>query len=166
MSSTLDGYIFCARKNLDYGQRLVADLTQDQMTLQPAPEGHPASNHPAWVLSHLNVYLPLLLHALKGNSFDDPKEHEFGMQSKPLSDASVYASKASLIGDYVAHHEQIISALQSADDSIFETEIQLPRWKPIMPTVGVCLPYLLCNHENMHLGQLSAWRRIQGMASV
>ena len=166
MSNALAGYIFCAKKNLAYGQSLVADLDQDQMILQPAPQGEAASNHPAWVLSHLNVYLPLLSKALDGQSFEDPKDHEFGMQSKPLADASVYASKEKLIGDYVLYHEQIISQMEAADDSVFNTKIQLPRWQPVMPTVGVVLPYLLCNHENMHLGQISAWRRIQGMPSV
>ena len=112
------------------------------------------------------MYLPLLSKALDGQSFEDPKDHEFGMQSKPLADASVYASKEKLIGDYVSYHEQIISQMEAADDSVFNTKIQLPRWQPVMPTVGVVLPYLLCNHENMHLGQISAWRRIQGMPSV
>ncbi len=166
MSSALAGYVFCAKKNLDYGQSLVADLDQDQMILQPAPAGQAASNHPAWVLSHLNVYLPLISLALEGKVFDDPKEHPFGMKSKPLADASVYASKDQLIGDYVALHEKIIGQLESADATVLDSKIQLERWQPIMPTVGVCLPYLLCNHENLHLGQISAWRRIQGMPSV
>jgi hypothetical protein len=166
MSSALSGFIFCANKNLDYGQRLVADLSQEQMTQQPAPDGSAPSNHPAWVLSHLNVYMPLLSLALEGKTFDDPKDHRFGMQSQPLDDPTVYDSKEKLIGDYVAYHETVIRQLESADASVLETPIELARWKPVMPTVGVCLPYLLCNHENLHLGQISAWRRIQGLPSV
>ena len=166
MSSALAGFIFSANKNLDYGQKLVSDLTEEQMTLQPAPDGSAPSNDPAWVLSHLNVYLPIMSLALEGKTFDDPKDHEFGMQSKPLADASVYASKDKLIGDYVASHEKVISQLEAADASVLEAAIQLPRWQAMMPTVGVLLPYLLCNHENIHLGQISAWRRIQGMPSV
>jgi hypothetical protein len=42
----------------------------------------------------------------------------------------------------------------------------LPRWKEIMPTVGIALPYLLLVHENQHLGQLSAWRRVLGLPAV
>lgn len=166
MSSVLAGYVFCAKKNLDYGQRLVADLTDQQMTLQPAPAGQAPSNHPAWVLSHLNVYLPLLSLAIEGKTFDDPKEHPFGMKSKPLADASVYDAKENLISDFVDYHQKIIGQLESADVAVLETPVQLERWQAIMPTVGVCLPYLLCNHENLHLGQISAWRRIQGLPSV
>ena len=166
MSSALTGYIFCAKKNLDYGQKLVADLSQDQMITQPAPAGEAPSNHPSWVLSHLNVYMPLLTLAVEGKSFDDPKEHKFGMKSKPESDASIYDTKDKLIGDFVTFHENLISKLESADASVLETPVALKRWQAIMPTVGVLLPYLLCNHENLHLGQISAWRRIQGLPSV
>ena len=27
-----------------------------------------------------------------------------------------------------------------------------------------CFVFVMAAHENMHLGQLSAWRRVQGMA--
>ena len=37
MSNALAGYIFCAKKNLAYGQSLVADLDQDQMILLTGP---------------------------------------------------------------------------------------------------------------------------------
>jgi len=110
--------------------------------------------------------MPILSLALDGKLFDDPKEHEFGMKSKPSADASIYASKDKLIGDYVTSHEKVISQLEAADASVLETPIQLERWQSFMPTVGFIVPYLLCNHENIHLGQISAWRRIQGLPSV
>lgn len=88
------------------------------------------------------------------------------MKSKPLDDASVYDTKEKLVADYVDYHQKVIGQLESVDASVLETPIQLQRWQAIMPTVGVVLPYLLCNHENLHLGQISAWRRIQGLPSV
>ncbi len=166
MSSVLDGYVFCARKNLEYGQRLVADLDAQQMMLQPAADPTAPANHPAWVLSHLNAYLPIISAALDGRKFDDPQDHRFGMQSKPESDATLYQGKDDLVASYVQGHEAIIQQLESVQPTVLEQPILLPRWQAIMPTVGVCLPYLLCNHENQHLGQISAWRRIQGLPSV
>jgi hypothetical protein len=32
--------------------------------------------------------------------------------------------------------------------------------------MGDCFVFVMAAHENMHLGQLSAWRRVQGMARV
>ena len=166
MSSILDGLRFCWNKNREYGPKLVADLDDQQMVLQPAPEGNLPSNHPAWVFSHLNVYLPVIAGIIQGESFEDPKEHRFGMLSKPEADGSIYASKDDLVGEFVAGHDRVMDLLETADESVFQLPVQLPRWQEIMPTAAIALPYLMLNHENSHLGQLSAWRRIQGMPSV
>ena len=34
------------------------------------------------------------------------------------------------------------------------------------PTLGDGLVWMIASHENIHLGQLSAWRRVQGLPSV
>lgn len=166
MSAIIDGLLFSWKKNADYGARLVSDLSNEQMTLQPAPQGQPASNHPAWVLSHLNVYVPVIASLIAGEEFEDPKGHQFGMQSKPESDPGVYAPKDELVTTYVSGHERVAELLSNCSDDLFDREMNLERWKPIMPTLGTALPYLMLLHENCHLGQLSAWRRIQGMPSV
>ena len=165
MSAMIDGLLYAWSKNMDYGPKLVADLSEDQMVLQLASRGAPV-NHPAWIFSHLNVYLPLIAGIIEQKEFEDPKTHQFGMQSKPESDASIYASKQELIDEFVAGHERVASLLKQSDDSVFEQVVPLPRWREMMPTAGYALPYLMLNHENSHLGQLSAWRRVQGLASV
>ncbi len=165
MSIAIEGLLFGWKKNLDYGPKLVADLTEEQMVLQPNADAAPA-NHAAWVFSHLNVYLPVIEALIQGKEFDDPKQHKFGMLSKPESDRSIYASKQQLVDEFVAGHQRVISLLDGADDSVLEQEVMLPRWKEVMSKAGYALPYLMLNHENIHLGQLSAWRRVQGMPSV
>jgi hypothetical protein len=162
----IDGFIFAWNKNKDYAPKLVADLTEEQMILQPAPADKAAANHPAWVLSHLNVYLPIIQSIISGESFEDPKDHKFGMQSKPSADLSEYQSKDELIQEFVSRHETIADLLQQAGDAALDNKVELPRWAAIMPTAAIALPYLMLNHENGHLGQLSAWRRIQGLPSV
>ena len=165
-TDVIQGYLFAWSKNQRYGERLVADLNEEQMILQPASNLESPSNHPAWVLSHLNAYLPVVTSIIQGELFDDPKLHRFGMDSAPEADRTVYASKDDLIQEFVTGHESIAKLLGESDDSVFSKEIQLERWKPVMPIAGVALPYLMLNHENGHLGQISAWRRIQGMPSV
>lgn len=162
MSSMIQGLLFSWNKNLDYGQRLVADLSDDQMAIQP----HPGMNHPAWVFSHLNAYNPIIEHVIKGKLFDDPKDHPFGMKSKPLADRSIYASKDALVKAFVAGHEKVAAVLKASTDAVFDQPVALPRWVPFMPTAGIALPYLMLVHENTHFGQLSAWRRVQGLPSV
>ena len=164
--SIIQGLLYCWNKNLQYGQRLVADLTDEQMTLQPAPDGSAPSNHPAWVFSHLNAYLPVIQSVIKGEEFEDPKQHPFGMLSKPESDSSIYRPKDELVQEFVGGHEAVEKLLNNCSDEIFQQSVKLPRWSEVMPIAGVALPYVMLNHENMHLGQVSAWRRIQGLPSV
>ncbi len=162
MSNLIDGLLFSWQKNLDYGQKLVADLSEDQMAHQPGP----GMNHPAWVLSHLNAYHPVIVKVIQGELFDDPKDHPFGMKSKPEADRSIYASKDELVSTFVSGHEQVTEALKASTDAVFDQPIVLERWIKIIPTAALALPYLMLVHENTHFGQLSAWRRVQGLRSV
>ena len=164
--AAIDGFLFAWNKNKVYGANLISDLDETQMTLQIAPDGKAAANHPAWVYSHLNIYFDVIEAVIKNEPFEDPKGHEFGMDSKPLDDASVYASKEQLAANFEAGHERIAQLLQATGDEVLDNKIQLARWQPVMPTASLVLPYLMLNHENVHLGQISAWRRIQGLASV
>jgi len=149
-------------RHSDYGNKLVADLSQDQMIVQPQP----GMNHPSWVLSHLNAYHGPLVSMLSGEPFDDPKDHRFGMLSKPEADASVYESKQTLLTQYNEGHERVVAALESAGEAGLHRAMSLERWKGVFPTVGSALGYLMLAHEGVHLGQLSAWRRVQGLPSV
>lgn len=151
---------------MDFAPKLVADLTAEQMVAQPASDAVAPTNHPAWVLSHLNIYVPIICSVIKGEEFEDPKTHKFGMHSKPVSDANEYQNKEELVDNFTNGHAQAAELLGNADDSLFNQAISLPRWKEAMPTAGVALPYLMLNHENVHLGQVSAWRRVQGLPSV
>lgn len=162
MSKIIEGLLFAWNKNLVYGQKLVADLSDEQMALQPGP----GMNHPAWVFSHLNLYHPVIEHVIKGELFDDPQGHPFGMKSKPVADRSVYASKDELVKAFVVGHENVAAALGAATDAAFDQPVALERWVQFMPTAGIALPYLMLVHENTHFGQLSAWRRVQGLPAV
>jgi hypothetical protein len=42
----------------------------------------------------------------------------------------------------------------------------LERWKATFPKVGSILGYLMLVHESTHLGQISMWRRVQGLPAV
>ena len=166
MQAMIDGLLLAWKKNSEYAEKLVSDLSEDQMIAQPAPDGKAPANHPAWVLSHLNVYHPIIGSLIAGEEFADPKGHQFGMDSKPEADGSIYQPKDQLIGTFVSGHDSVAKQIQSASPEFFENDVMLERWKATFPKAGFALPYLMLLHENLHLGQISAWRRIQGMPSV
>ena len=42
----------------------------------------------------------------------------------------------------------------------------IEEFRGFLPTLADSFVFVMAAHENMHLGQLSAWRRVQGMERV
>ncbi|MFM8577784.1 MAG: DinB family protein [Planctomycetaceae bacterium] len=93
---------------LGYAQRLVADISDAGMALQPAP----GMNHDAWVLGHLACTADML-GAMIGLKPVCPSDWPtlFDWNSTPSSDASLYPSKATLLKALEDTHAQIAAAL-------------------------------------------------------
>ena len=149
--------------NLGYAKRLVADIPDDTMALQPAPE----MNHAAWVLGHLACTADML-GAMIGTKLVCPPEWTalFDWNSSPSSDASLYPPKAVLLKALEDAHLGITTALPSIPESRWSETTPLEAVRGFLPTLGDCFVFVMAAHENMHLGQLSAWRRVQGLGRV
>jgi hypothetical protein len=149
--------------NLGYAKRLVADIPDDKMTLQPAPE----MNHAAWVLGHLACTADML-GAMIGTKPVCPADwaSRFDWNSSPSSDASQYPTKATLLKALEDAHAQVAAALPSVPESRWQEATPIEAVRGFLPTLGDCFVFVMAAHENMHLGQLSAWRRVQGMGRV
>lgn len=149
-----------------YGDQLTADLTTEQMVAQPRVAGELAVNHPAWVLSHLSAYHPVIVELLTGGTPEDPLHHRYGMKSHPVPDAAEYLPVDELRTQFLEGHANVEAALEAATPEAFEAPMPVERWASKFPQVGMMLPYLLIRHEALHLGQVSAWRRIQGLPAT
>lgn len=158
----IDGLLYGYGRNLEYLERLCADLDDTSAARQAAP----GMNHPLWVLSHLNNYHTVIAGVALGETFPDPKNAPFGMGSIPENPASPYKPLATLLADFRAGHQLVEKTLRAQDQSIWKRPVTLERWQQNMPTAEKALPYLMLVHENQHLGQLSAWRRALGLPSV
>lgn len=152
------------RRNGAYALRLVSDLSPDQFVGQPLPGR--LMNHPAWVLSHLNVYTPIAAALVRGRPFEDPIDHPHGQKSEVSSDPRKYAPAAELIAVYRSAHDDAEQGLLSATPNAFAAPNPLERWRSLHPTVADMAVTLMVKHESAHLGQLSAWRRAMGLPRV
>jgi hypothetical protein len=166
MHPLVSGLMHGLEKNHNYALALVDDLNEAQMVGQPSGKLPKPMNHPAWILSHLKTYRPIVAALVRGETFDDPLDHPFGMKSSPVADRSVYPSKLEIITELEQGRGEIEEALHSADDSAWAAEVSLARWRARWNCVAMGVPFLMLNHENMHLGQLSAWRRAMGLPPV
>jgi hypothetical protein len=149
--------------NLGYAKRLVADIPDDRMALQPAPE----MNHAAWVLGHLACTADML-GAMIGAKPVCPTDwaSRFDWNSTPSSDAARYPAKAALLQALEDAHAAIAAALPSIPEFRWQEATPLEAVRGFLPTLGDCFVFVMAAHENMHLGQLSAWRRVQGLGRV
>lgn len=154
------------KRNGAYGRRLVEDLSPEQWMGQPIPGGAIVMNHPAWILSHLNVYAPIAAAMCRRERFEDPLEHRYGQKSKVTLEPGEYPAPAVILADYTRLHDEAQAALEAADDAVFAEPNPLERWRAVHPRIGDMLVTLMVKHESGHLGQLSAWRRSMGLASV
>jgi len=147
-----------------YAQRLVADLSEEDMVSQPIQAV--TMNHPAWILAHLGAYAPVVTGILYAEDVEDPIDHPFGRRSSPLPDRSAYPSRDELIESFLTGYDQLVDALAIVPESVLAEPPPIERWLARFPTIGH-LPARSVLKRNAHrLGQLSAWRRAMGRPPV
>jgi uncharacterized damage-inducible protein DinB len=146
--------------------KLVADLSDEQLTVQPAPK----TNHPAWVLGHLLIVDHAFLNTIAGVPIpawiDDNFRAVYGGKSTPVADKSKYQPKAYYIEKLAAVREQIYAKLKTLTPEQLDAPHPDPARRERMPTVGTAITFYGTWHEAYHAGQLSTWRRVQGLPPV
>ncbi len=146
--------------------KLVADLSDEQLCIQPAPK----MNHPAWVLGHLlqvdHAFLSLVTGQPQPAWIDGAWKAIYGAKSEPVADKSKYKPKQWYIERLATVREQIIARLRQMKPEDFLAPHPDPARRDRFPTVGHAVMLYGTWHEAYHSGQLSAWRRVQGLPAV
>lgn len=150
--------------NLGYAQRLTADLPRDKWAFQPSPN----MNHAAWVIGHLAGTSDFAASMLDGKPSSLPANWNavYGNVSKALPDASIYADGKTLLETLTKSHERLVQALGQADEALLYQLPVIERLHSRFPMNLSFVIFAMLSHESIHLGQLSAWRRAQGLPSV
>ncbi len=128
------------------------------------------TNHPAWVYGHLSIYPDMLLEMLdrKDLAKPDARFNDLFGNGKPCKDdpsGSIYPAMEAITARYFERTDAAIKALAEADDARL-TKALTDDWAKSFPTVGSRFDFLLGGHSMMHLGQISAWRRMMGLPSA
>src|SRR3954452_11428370 len=93
--------------------KLVADLRDDQLAVQPAPK----MNHAAWVLGHAMVVDYGFLQLVTGKAppawIDEPLKALYGNKSEPVADATKYQSKQWYLERMAEVRDQIMARLKT-----------------------------------------------------
>ena len=141
---------------------LVEDLRDEQMCLQTSA----GENPPAWILGHLllgDTYLLSLLKVRELSADFADLLSKYGPNSKLISSIEYYDSKDFLVEKLTETSFLRLDALRQMKN--FDEPTPDETLAQTQPTIGHHLQTLVF-HEGHHCGQISSWRKAQGLSAV
>ncbi|MCA8996176.1 MAG: hypothetical protein KDA80_04305 [Planctomycetaceae bacterium] len=160
--------------SLSYAERLLKDVPAETFARFATPGGHVVtSNHPAFVYGHLSLYPIRIVEALGGDTaaiapptqFAEVFSKDATCQDDP--DGTVYPPMEDVTSSFFQGYRAVLPLLRESDGAVFEQPNPLGgRMAELFPTLGSMHAFYVGGHIMMHLGQVSAWRRMQGLGAA
>ncbi len=157
-----------------YAERLLAGVRPEQFARLARPGGAVLqSNHAAFVYGHLTLYPRRVVELLgaPAGATAYPAEWEplfkNGAECRDDADGRLYPPMKDVtercFAAYAAAREALAAA---ADEKLLAANPSEGRMRELFPTLGGMLNFYLVGHVQMHLGQVSAWRRAMGLPAA
>ena len=158
--------------SLGYSDRLLAGVTAERFPRFAVVGGRTVhSNHPAFVYGHLSLYTPKILHQLGSPAPPVPEHFEIRFSKDATcvddQDLDLYPAMDEIVTFFLEGHRMVTGALRSTPDDVFQRPNPAEgRMKDLFPTIGSVQTFYCGGHIMMHLGQVSAWRRMEGLGAA
>lgn len=160
--------------SLGYADRLMAGVEESNFARFAAPGGSPIeSNHPAFIFGHLSLYAPKICQQLGRDDLTKnvPSNFEavFSKDAKCQDDpdGSIYPAMSEVVDFFKGGYANTLTALREVDDAVLQqSNPSEGRIAELFPSIGSMHGFYVGGHMMMHLGQMSAWRRMQGLGSA
>lgn len=159
-----------AARGIGYAERLMKGLPDDRFARMSSPGGQQVdANHPAFIFGHLCLYPQKVMEHI-GASTEQTRVPEsfdavFSKTAKCQDDAdgTIYPSAEVIKETFCRTYAAALEAIAECDDSILGKDNPDEAMNSVFPTMGSMLNFYLTSHVMVHLGQLSTWRRMEGM---
>ncbi|MBT8485332.1 MAG: DinB family protein [Phycisphaerales bacterium] len=162
----VDAIAACLRLAIGYGEMLVKDIPAEQFAHQPIPN----LNHPAFCLGHLCLYPDRMLTLMDRADLTQERagyKELFAAGVECSADADRYPPKDELVACYLERYGAVADVLPTiAPEVLARPNPAEGRFREMCPTVGAAVNFLSNGHHMVHLGQISAWRRVVGLGGV
>lgn len=162
-----------ARRMRGYSEALLKDIGPSSFARLPRADGRVIqTNHPAFIFGHLSLYPAKMLQALGLDlgpaAVPESWEPVFkaGADCRDDPEGTIYPPMAQITSTYFAATDHLLSAVERLDDAILLTPVEDERARQFMPITGARINFILNSHVMVHMGQLSAWRRMMGLGGV
>ncbi len=155
--------------SLSYAERMLQDVTAEQFPRFAVVNGQTVeSNHGAFIYGHLSLYGPRILTQLGLEAPQVPAVFEtaFSKDAKCVDDpqATIYPPMSEITALFFEGYRAAVAALRSASDDALQIPNPMPgRMTDLFPTMGSMHNFYVGGHMMMHMGQMSAWRRMLGL---
>ena len=160
--------------SLAYAQRMLVGVTPLMFARYASPGGQIIeSNHPAFVFGHLSLYGSRIIEQLDGDAsavqptarFQELFSKDAKCQDDPTG--AIYPAQEEVTGAFFQSYEACSELLRNAPDEAFQKPNPMPgRMTELFPSLGSMQAFYVGGHIMMHLGQISAWRRMQGLGAA
>lgn len=157
---------------LSYAERLLKDVKAEQFARFAVVNGYVIeSNHPAFVYGHLCLYGPRILNQFgqAGPTVPVGFESVFSKDATCVDDpdGNIYPAMADVTQVYFDGYKSALAVLRSLEDDAFQDVNPLGgRMTDLFPTLGSLHTFYCGGHMMMHLGQVSAWRRMMKLGAA
>lgn len=164
-----------AGPSLSMAERLLSGVTPARFARFTAPGGVVVhANHPAWVYGHLALYPGRVMEI---GGLTAPAElaapagwtdiFGAGTECKDDPEATIYPPMTEVTERFFAGYRGLVTALADVPDEVFARPHQgSERMREMMPTFGQAAAFMVASHVMMHLGQVSTWRRCEGLGAA
>ena len=130
------------------------------------------SNHPAFIYGHLSLYAPQILQPDRRTPPPPCPTHfeiRFSKDAKCIDDRDVdlYPPMDEIVTFFLEGHRMVTGPSAARPTTSFQQPNPAEgRMKELFPTLGSVQTFYCGGHMMMHLGQMSAWRRMQGLGAA
>ena len=154
--------------SIGYAKRLLTDIPADKFARFANVNGETiTSNHPAFIIGHLSLYAPRIVEQLGGGAATLPEGFAtvFSKDATCEDDANgtIYPAMDVVTDTFFSGYDAARDAIQQAGDKLAGPNPMEGRMSELFPTLGSMQNFYVGGHIMMHMGQLSAWRRMMGM---
>lgn len=158
------------RLTLKYAEILLKDVTPETFGRFATADGKAIeSNHPAFIYGHLSLYAHRVMAEL-GKPVDDVPEgfeENFAKGCVCKDDADGSLPEMKTITEYFFKSwKGVLEVLRETDDETYLQATTSEGMKDRFPTLGSVHNFYCGGHNMLHLGQMSAWRRMMGLGSA
>lgn len=163
-----------AERVMGLSEALLKDVDAKRFARFTAPGGQAVNaNHPAFIYGHLSVYPAIVLTAAGEDpapaAAPEPYNDLFkqGAACRDDPEGTIYPAMDEIVGVFNRGHRAVIERVRTWPDSkLAERHGIEGRMSEVFPTVGHVASFMLLAHTMMHLGQMSTWRRCEGLGTA